>query len=88
MAAAGRTAGKAIAKVPILKKGPVDEVLISAGDRFERLSADRTDSVILTLATNVGRITTPFKDNLLALDRAFNHPAQVFFDAENIYFIE
>ena len=88
VAAAGRTAGKAIAKIPILKKGPVDEVLISAGDRFERLSADRTDSVILTLATNVGRITTPFKDNLLALDRAFNHPAQVFFDAENIYFIE
>mgnify|MGYP000072662149 CR=1 FL=1 len=50
LAAASKTAGGALAKVPVLSKSPVDEVLIAAGTKMDSHEAQKMRAALIRLA--------------------------------------
>lgn len=80
--------GKAIAKIPLVSKGPVDEALISAGDKIDDLNARKTEKAMKKLIDAAAGCSSPFVENINAIDRVFNQPMEVLFDNSSIYFIE
>jgi hypothetical protein len=81
-------AGRAIAKIPLVSKGPVDEALISAGDRIDGLNCKKTEKAMRTLVEAAASCTTPFVENIKSIDRVFNQPMEVYFDKDRVYFLE
>lgn len=77
--------GNAIASVPVLKDGPVDELLINAG---QSLSDGKETSLQKKLAQfsplEDSRIT-PFIDNIHAVRLLYNQPHAMLTDGESLY---
>lgn len=80
--------GKAIAKIPLVNKAPVDNALISAGEKIDGLNERKTQRAMQKLVDTAANSTTPFVENIRALDRVYNEPMEVLFDKEKIYFLE
>lgn len=80
--------GKAIAKIPLVSKGLVDEALISAGNKIDGLNDRKTKRAMNKLVEAAANCTTPFVENIKAVDQAFNSPMEILFDDTCIYFLE
>ena len=81
-------AGKAIAKIPVVSKAPVDEALIVAGSNLEKQNDRKTEKAMKKLVEAAANCTAPFVDNIKVIDRVFNKPLDMLFDSSNIYFFE
>ncbi|MCD7746278.1 MAG: hypothetical protein LUI13_13535 [Lachnospiraceae bacterium] len=78
-------AGKVISRIPVISKGPVDELLLSAGDKLGDMNAAKTDKAMHPLIEASMSCTVPFVQGIEKISRIYNEPMNVFFDSENIY---
>ncbi|MCD8336509.1 MAG: hypothetical protein LUD18_04390 [Lachnospiraceae bacterium] len=81
-------AGKVIAKIPVISKGPVDEALLSAGNKLGAKNAAKTGKAMHLLIETSVSCTVPFVQSIERINRIYNEPMSVFFDSENIYLID
>ena len=88
LAGISKGTGKALAKTPIVSKGPVDEALISIGNKLGELNDRKTENAMKKLIDAAADSTTPFVNNIKVVDRVFNEPMEVLFDNSNIYFLD
>lgn len=80
-----KTAGKPISKIPIISKEPVDEALVSTGNRLNDRTTAKTDKAMYSLIETSTNCTVPFVQSIEKINRICNEPMDVFFDDENIY---
>lgn len=87
LANVSKNTGGLIAKIPVVSKGPVDEALISAGKKLEKVNAVKIQNTMNDLITSASKCSSLFIENIEEVNRIYNQPKKILFDAENIYFL-
>lgn len=80
-----KTVGRAIAKVPLVRKTPIDEALIGTGKKLSKLSDRKADELLDDFDTNRNSGINLFVDNVRMMDRIFNQPKLVVLDNDAFY---
>ena len=71
-----------------MNKSPVDDALIAAGEKIDGFNERKTQRAMKKLVDAAANSTTPFVENIHAIDRVYNEPMEVLFDKDKIYFLE
>ena len=79
-------AGEAIAKTPVISKSPVDEALIDAGARIDKLETQRMKKQLSKLVEQSANCVTPFVENIEMVERLYNNSLSMVFDENTVYF--
>lgn len=79
------SAGKLISKIPAIKEGPVDEVLIAAGDKLDDINNNNLKNQMSTLIEHRNNYIKPFVDNINMLNDLHNKPMRIVADKDNLY---
>lgn len=79
--------GKAIAAVPVIREGPVDEALISAGDSIGRYNRDTVRQKLQTLETFEDSRMTLFVENLQSVNLLHNTENAMITDGTHLYLL-
>lgn len=82
---AGKGVGGAIAKIPIISKGPVDEALIAAGEKVGKYGEKRHMKFMTSFDSNRDASIQLFFDNIDEINRMSNHPVELLFDRNTVY---
>lgn len=85
LATASKMAGGVLAKMPVLSKSPVDEALVSAGDKIDNHEAEKTRSTLTQLAEHQSGCVRPFIEHIQTIDRLYNKPMTLIFDRDTLY---
>jgi hypothetical protein len=88
LATASRVAGETIAKVPIISKSQIDEGLIETGARIGKAGSQKTGKTLKQFVSKQSSYVRPFVENIEAVNRLYNQPAELLFDENNIYLYE
>lgn len=80
-----RATGEAISKVPIINNSTVDETLIEAGSKLDKLETKRTLEKLIQLTNHKSSCVKPFLDNIEMVDKLYNNPINMMFDKDSIY---
>lgn len=80
-----KATGEAIAKVPVISKGPVDEALIEAGSKLDKLGTRRSVQQLKKLVDRQSSCVRPFVDNIETVDRLYNNAISMVFDKDTLY---
>ena len=78
-------AGNVIAKIPVINKSPIDELLIGAGNTLEQHNSKKAGQTMKRLVDNKDCYTHPFIENIRIVDQLYNQPTEILFDNDNIY---
>ena len=82
-----KATGKAIAKIPVINKGPVDEALITAGSKIKGLGAKHGKKAMKEFRNSRDAGIQFFLSSIEVIDTMSNHPVELFFDNENVYYL-
>ena len=82
---AGKKAGGFIAKIPVLSKGPVDEALIAAGEKLERIGETNNQKFLAGFGENRDAGIQLFAESISTIDEMANSPMELFFDCQKVY---
>lgn len=80
--------GKAIASVPVIREGPVDEVLISAGDSIGRFNRDTVRQKLQTFEVFEDNRMNPFIENLKSVNLLHNTENAMITDGTHLYLLQ
>lgn len=78
-------AGNIIAKIPVINKSPIDELLIGAGNTLEQHNSKKAGQTMKRLVDNKDCYTHSFIENIRMVDQLYNQPTEILFDNDNIY---
>lgn len=81
----GKIAGNAVAKVPMVNKGLLDEALIAAGKKLEDFSENQVDDIMGNFVENIEIGVQLFLDNIELINQMCNSKVDMLFDKEIIY---
>lgn len=84
---AGKTVGKIIGSIPIIEKGPVDELLQDGGSHLKKSAAGMEKKAVHSFAAISNPGTTVFIDKMQDMIKIYNHTEQICFDDKKIYLI-
>jgi len=79
--------GKAIGAVPVIREGPVDEALISAGDSIGRYNRDTVRQKLQTLEIFEDSRMTLFVENLQSVNLLHNTENAMLTDGTYLYLL-
>lgn len=82
---ASKGIGSAIAKIPVVSKGPVDEALIAAGNSAKNLSRRHSNHTMRAFRNNRDAGIQLFVDNIEKVNQISNKPVELIFDQDDIY---
>lgn len=82
---ASKATGAALSKVPVLNRGSVDEALLEAGSKLEKLGEKRTHQQMRSLVARQSAFVKPFIENIESLERLYNNPITMVFDEGMVY---
>ena len=85
VADANRAVGKAIEKVPVLEKGPVDELMIGFGKWIKDSNRKSVNKEVRGFYDSRTCDASQFVNSLITLKETYNSPNVLYFDDENIY---
>lgn len=80
--------GKAIASVPVIREGPVDEALISAGESIGRFNRDTAHKKLQVFEVLEDNRMNPFIDNLQSVKLLYNTKNAMITDGVNLYMLQ
>ena len=82
-----RAAGSMIGKIPIVKKGPVDEILQENGSQIKSNAEKTEKNIVESLSKSRDPGTGLFMDKLKDIICIFNHTGEICCDEKRIYLI-
>lgn len=85
VAGAGRFAGNALNKIPIVKKHGVDKFFVSAGEKLEKINADKIERTSSKFTLSRNSMIAPFAESIKKVDMLYNRPVNLLMDNEYIY---
>ena len=88
LAVISKGAGGLIGKIPVVSKGSVDEALVSAGEKLDKVNTKKTQKTMKILAESASKCSSLFVENIEEVNRIYNQPHEILFDTENIYFVD
>ena len=80
--------GKAIAAVPIIREGPVDEALINAGDSIGKFNRDTAQKRLEAFEPFADSRMGSFIENIQTLDLLYNTENAMLTDGSNLYVLK
>lgn len=83
--AAGEAVGKFIGSIPVVKEGPVDELLQERGGKLKNSAENMNKKVVMSFATMSNPNTGVFIEEMQALIRIYHRTDAIYFDRERIY---
>jgi hypothetical protein len=84
-ASATKVTGEALSKVPIISKTQIDESLIERGEKLSETASKRTKQTMEQFLEKQSAYVRPFIENINTVNRLYNQPLEILFDAENLY---
>ena len=85
---AAKGLGKAIAAVPVIREGPVDEALISAGDSIGKFNRDVVKRKLEAFETFEADRMAPFIENLQSVSLIYNQENSMITDGVHLYLLQ
>ena len=85
VSSASTAAGEFINKIPIIERGPVDEMLISAGDKLKQHKDDSIEDMLSDLISVHNSQVAQFSDAIDMIDEFHNSKIEAVLDQENLY---
>ena len=85
---ATKSFGKAIATVPIIRKGPVDEALINAGNSLGKFNRDSTWKKLEVFEPFADNRMNSFIENLQTVNLLYNIENAMLTDGSNLYVLK
>lgn len=82
---ANKAAGEAIAKIPVISKGQLDEGLISAGEKLGAYGEKRISMAMKQLVDKQSSCVRPFVENIVMINQLYNQPISLVFNNEMLY---
>ena len=82
---ASKAAGEAIAKMPLISKGPVDEALVAVGNKIKGIGAKHGKAAMRDFRENRDVGIQLFLNSIDTINEVSNRPVELLFDQENIY---
>ena len=86
--AAAKGLGKAIASVPVIREGPVDEALMSAGESIGRFNRDTVHRRLQSFEVFEDHRMHPFIENLQSVNLLYNTENAMITDGTNLYMLQ
>jgi hypothetical protein len=83
----GKTVGKFIGSIPVVKEGKVDEFLEDRGSNLKKIASDKERVVVKEFASISNPDTGVFVEKLEDMIKIYNHTSEIYFDEEKIYLI-
>lgn len=80
-----KVAGEMIEKVPVIRKGQLDETLIEASGRLEDIRPKRTEKTMREFVDRQHSCFRPFIENINMISEIYNSDLAIAFDNENLY---
>ena len=77
--------GNIIAKIPVINKSPIDELLIGAGNTLEQHNSKKAVQRMKRLVDIKDCYTHSFIENIRMVDQLYNQPTEILFDNDNFY---
>lgn len=84
---ASKTVGKYIGNIPVIKRGPVDELLLDGGAQLQKNVLGAEKEVISSFAAISNPGTGVFLEKMRDLIQIYNHTSEIYFDDEKIYLV-
>ena len=85
LGSASKNVGKAIAKIPVIRKGPVDEALIAAGNSAKKISNKTSERVLNEFSEKRDPGVRFFVESIETINTMNNQAIVMMFDQDNIY---
>ena len=85
---AAKSLGQAIAAIPVLGKGQMDEALISAGENLGKINSEAVDRKLEVLEPLADSHMGSFIDNIHTVSIMYNQNAGLITDGENLYILQ
>jgi len=85
---AAKSLGQAIAAIPVLGKGQVDEALISAGENIGKFNTEAVAKKLEALEPLADSRMGSFIDNIHTVNLMYNQNAGLITDGENLYILQ
>ena len=85
---AAKGLGKAIAAVPVIREGPVDEALISAGDSIGKFNRDVVKRKLEAFEAFEADRMAPFIENLQSVTLIYNQENSMITDGVHLYLLQ
>ncbi len=85
IAKASSSVGKFVEKIPVISKGKVDEVLIAAGGKLDKINAGKLRKQMSALIEHQSNSIRQFIENINTINELYNKPVQLVVDKENLY---
>ena len=82
---AGKVAGKAIGRIPVINRGPVDEALIAAGNSIRKTGSKHGKDAMRDFRNNRDAGIRMFLGNIDTINEMSNRPLEILFDKETVY---
>ena len=82
---AGKAAGKAIGRIPVINRGPVDEALIAAGSSIKKMGSKHGKNAMRDFRDNRDAGIRMFLGNIDTINEMSNRPLEILFDKETVY---
>ncbi len=83
--AAGKGLGNAIGRIPVVRKGPVDEALVAAGETLKSKGAKPAKEAMEEFRINRDAGIRLFTENIETINLLCNQPVDMLFDDSGIY---
>lgn len=84
---AGQSVGKFIGNIPILEKGPIDEMLQAGGEKLSGKAEELEKKAVREFASLGNPGTAILTDRMQDLDWIYNHTQSIRADRERIYLV-
>lgn len=82
---AGKAAGKAIGKIPVINRVPVDNALIAAGSSIRKLGSKHGKNAMRDFRNNRDAGIQMFLGNIDTINEMSNQPMEILIDEETVY---
>ena len=82
---AGKESGKAIGRIPVINRGPVDEALIAAGNSIRKTGSKHGKDAMRDFRNNRDAGIRMFLGNIDTINEMSNRPLEILFDKETVY---
>lgn len=87
IASTGKTFGKLIGSIPVVKEGPVDEFLQEKGELLQNKASEKEMKAISTFSALSNPGTRVFVNKMEDMIQIYNHTSSICVDKQNIYLI-
>ena len=85
LASLNKAAGDAVSKIPVVKKGQIDEKLTGAGEWLGKVNDKMTEKTLANVMDARYSYVRPFIESITTIDAVYNQSNRLLFDQEYLY---